>query len=523
MDIKGLLKKVEQAEVELVKSNWGYEKEYWKEVINTTFKKKLDKVAGILKGVKEVQGEIVIAVDSDFDGYASAKNIYNLIKILGVPIGKVRIEPLSSLHKGVIETEKGSLVIITDVSFGNVKLKGEGTKLIWIDHHNINVLSQLKADSKLNGTGVLINCKLSPNQQVKNMSCGSFTYLICSILVDKLIEGNKERFTSNYQLTQSSEQDALLSLISDYCDLEGLRGFIKATYSSPKTVLYEGIKDRWSRDNAKHFKNYISIINNVIRMENHEILLQLIKEEEVGFHTVNEVQRLNDYKKTIIKDILRPVQPVMDNTGKGYSIRAYKVPMTTNPIMRNFKGLLASLQTPTEELEKGWATLSFHEDKGEVYGSFRTSFDKWFLEQIKKEVRFLEIGGHSKAFGFETTEDEFQKLLWLLSQTNPPERVGKEEGGFLKYSQLEEPKKSVESIAMYNEFSNSKIKVKFDDNDFLRVKLEERRTLYEVPDGQMGRMIITSFDLREKNEVTAIPVLRGNLNETENLDILEFN
>lgn len=511
--VDSFLEKVEQAsfELELTYIKDNIRGEYQNEILN--FKKALIKTS-------DNGFEVKITMDSDFDGYASAKALYKIVRLLGIPEGRIQLLPLSSLHinEDILDLEN-TLLLVSDTSYGHVPFKVKNCPVIWIDHHSIRTLDLIRARSAVGGDGVFLNTSISGHEKIRGLSCASFIYCFISVIIEDLgLNLENERYLME-SFDSQSRLDCMLSLISDVMRIESYIGLIKGAYEANKPPLYEMTKGYFDFSNKRYFKSYIAIINNLIRRECHGLLEKVIK-DEVLHDTVREIELLEEDKKIILKQYFNPCQPKHRIDGGGGYIEIYELPLAKNLIMRNYKGFLASIKTPKQG---AFVTLSYYVDKGVGYFSCRTNADldlkKYILDNGIKPIK---MGGHFEAFGIELRESDIPAMLEVLKTVKVTEKS--REDRLVKYRNLGGDYRTVCNLALYNEFHSEEISIEFEENDYVGISEEPRRTLYHIPTSNGRQLDVVSFDLGIiKPEIIAKPILKKSLYDWDCIDICEFS
>ena len=465
--------------------------------------------------------KIKIIVDSDFDGYASAKQIYQLFSTLGVSKELIEFIHLTSAHKNQdkIKLNSQDLLIVTDTSYGLIEYEGEG-KVWWIDHHNISPWNIISAELR---EIVLVNTQVNTNEVIKDLSCGAFTYMYIGAFIHKLNVSLEVKTQLLESLEVNTKLEALLSMISDMMPINKYPAIYQGILESPKTDFYEGGKSRWCHDNRKYFNKYTSKINNLMRMERVDLIEELIRGNG-GEFIQRDTERMGEDKRRFINSYFEPLTPEWEYTTRTSLVQIYQVPIDTNPIMRNHKGLLASMKTPKQR-GLNYIILSRINLKGKYNYSVRTNLGINLQRYIMDNIEGVEVGGHSQAFGITLLKDKENDLKLVLENLLNRDLVkaennAKEVIDFKEIKQSKEPLKELWEIALDNEINTYPTTVKFHYSDFEDVEVFLKRTVYYLLiEGKIQEVV--SFDLEEKETLYAAPVCRENIYSKHSIDILE--
>ena len=500
-----------------VKKEYSYELQLTIQIMGEVIRDLTDLEACESRTYKRIK----ITVDSDFDGFASAKCMYHFLTGLGVPRERIELIPLSSLHRSEEIDVNNCLLVVTDTSYGNVVYKGSKFKVLWIDHHEILFVNYLRARKELGETGLFVNISKSKDREIPGLSCGAFLliYLNCVIELIGLTPNNQ--FHIKTELNRTCQLEALLSLISDEREIGEYVGLVKGLYESHTNEFYENFKTRFTYNNHAYFRKYIAKINNLIRMERFDLISDVIK-DETDYNTVNEVQRMDEDRDALVYRYLEPAEPLHDFSNENVTIQIYEIPLSQNPVMRNLKGLMAGMKSP----DKGnYIIFSGYTRNGVTYLSCRNNVNMNLIRYIKENTEVLEVGGHKPAFGVEIREDkldDFVRLISKLRDKDLNQDSGSEEYLILKYPELGSGIYDLSCIALYNEFNRKPVKVEFESDVFSHQVVEEKRTVYYLPLPTRESLQVVSFDLEVKDKIIGTPRLKQSIGELGKLDILEL-
>lgn len=491
-------------------------------LIKTDYKQEIIDFIDILKSLLTGNKKVIITVDNDFDGYSSARNIYYFLLMFGVIDERIRFIPLSSLHtsSGVLE-EDNCVLIVTDTSYGHVKSRLTNSHIIWIDHHEIRAMDYLRARGSING--VFINSNKNINPEIKGLSCGALIYLYLTSVLEELEVSEENRKDLLNYFNRQTQQDALLSMISDVMEIEKYPGMIKGIHQSIKTELFNTLKNDFDYNNKKYFKKYIAQINNIIRMERFDILERVIR-DNVTYDLVGEIQRLDADKKVLMSTYFRPCKSCFSlDMDSGVTIQMYELPLATNEIIRNFKGLMASIKIPEN---RSFAVFSYYKANNTAYVSCRNNLGIDLKEYIKShDLKLNNIGGHAGAFGLALQEIEFERFKEILSNLKDYEGnlIQDTSDKLIDYKYIDGDFRKVSSVALYNEFNKDEIKFRFMKGYFKDIVQEPKRTVYVAPLTNGKRLEVISFSINTvKDEIVAKPQLKRSIYDLDYIEVGEF-
>lgn len=459
---------------------------------------------------------IYIVVDNDFDGYASSKAIYQLLNILGISRAVIKFIFLNCYHTNSdeLEIKEQDLLIVSDTGYPNVKYKGNG-KVWWIDHHEIGILESMKARSKENLT--FINTQLSNQEVIRDLSCGTFIYFFFKEFINFInVEEIKDTWMKKVEL------ETLLSMFSDMMQIHKYPALVQGILESTKTNFYTSGKTKWDYDNKSYFLRYTSRVNNLIRMERFDLIEELIRGNE-GEFVLRDSDRMNEDRKLILNTYFENLNPDWVHKSEDVLIKLYQVPLDNNPVMRNHKGLLASMKIPRTRQDVRYIILSRVNNKNKYNYSVRTNIDLNFKNIIKSKLKTAEVGGHSKAFGITILKSEENILKEILSEIKY-EEFSIFRNNVVPFNSIlksNNPREELWNIAVSNEFSVQPKAIQFLREDFKDVEISTRRTVYTL---NINNTIyeVVSFDLTEKDTLFAVPSCKQGIYDKNKIDILEI-
>ena len=508
--------------------------DFCKEIESTSFESELalaltlikteyeEDLKDILEGISlALQNDwiIKITIDNDFDGFASARSWYHFLQMFGVTSDRVEFHPLSSLHtsRGRIMVDK-CLLLITDTSYGNVDYiaTSKNCSIIWIDHHPINSLTYLKAKSRPYCT--FINSSLSDHKYIKFLSCGAFMYLLLLSLLDYMNLSSVNHTEMVDRFDTKCRNDSLLSLISDVSPTEHYIGLIKGIYDTDRPEYYQMNKgSKFDYDNKKYFRKYIASINNLIRMERFDIVIKII-EDKVTYDIMIDIERINEDKRVLMDGYFKPLKPTKTSLKNGLEVSYYQVPLAQNPIIRNFKGVVAFIKTPTQ---RPFIVFSYYYLDNLLYFSCRNNLSIDLANYIKSRVEVETIGGHSNAFGGIINIAYKNDFMSLFDDYSPYNINIKQR--IISYDSIIEDFRLLNKVALFNEFSSKDIRIQFERPHFITVVQEPKRTIYKAKTGEGNLPLdVISFELSEiKDTIIAKPELRQTVYDLNKINIAE--
>lgn len=468
---------------------------------------------------------IVITVDSDFDGYSSAKQVYQLFNLFNISDDYIDIIHLNSLHRTDEVIVLGNdLMIVTDTAIGNVRYNSTAqSKVIWIDHHEVEkeVWEHNKNILEKGNKGTFINTTMSIDEEVRGLSNGLFTHFFMLTLI-KVIGFDKENENKMVNRFRSVTQlDALLSMFSDFMITDNYKGFMRQVYHADKNDFYKNLKGRWDFTNRKYFQKYIARINNAIRMERKDIIDVLITDTST-VSTVRDIERLEEDRKIIMNAYFYNLEPEYDFSINDLTLQVYQIPYARSDVMRNFKGLLASIKMPRDGTP--YVIFSLSKNNGTINISVRSNIEDIDLqENFKRRLDTKEIGGHQGAFGITIEKREYPYFLSAVAELRRSEVSNtKIKNNYIKFKDLKNKLQALSDISKHNEYTREPIKVLFKEEDFISKQVEQKRTVYTIGiEGNQTGVEIVSFDLEKKNQLIAVPNLKEGIQEEYTFDILE--
>lgn len=201
----------------------------------------IDKGADLLINVLENNGNILLIVDSDCDGFTSSSIIYLYIKKM---YPKANITYL--LHEGkqhglqdhiesiMQKNIKYDLIILPDSSSNDFEyheqLRSIEIPALVLDHH--------LTDIKLSDNAIVINNQLSENYENKELTGAGVVYQFCRYLDEVLGQNYSSEFLDLAALGIIGDMGGLLSLENRYIINEGL--------SNVKNFFFKALIDKQS-------------------------------------------------------------------------------------------------------------------------------------------------------------------------------------------------------------------------------------------------------------------------------------
>lgn len=257
-------------------ANWGADAEVLKDPPSSTLQsphalEHIEAGASLLRHFLEVNGRIVLVVDTDVDGYTSSAVMWMYIKRL-YPDARIDFKTHTAKQHGlsdiiddlVVDSEQIDLIIIPDAGSNDIEqhqiLKEHNIPVLVLDHHEVDRTSDV---------AVIINNQVSPNYSNKQLTGVGVVYQFCRYL-DELY---------NVHYADDYIDLVALGLISDmaHCNEPEIAFLVKKGLEKPiKNFLFQSFIDKQSYSiggnlNYNAIAFYVTpLINALIRVGSQE-------------------------------------------------------------------------------------------------------------------------------------------------------------------------------------------------------------------------------------------------------------
>ena len=459
----------------------------------------------------EKESNILIIIDSDFDGISSSSLLYNYIKGIYPNANLFFQNHIKKTHGIMLEDLKDvlptiQLLILPDASSEQFKehkiVKDMGIDIIILDHHSVK-------DYSVNA--IVVNNQLSKIST--NLSGVGMTYKFCKALDEELWEDKADKYLDL----------VATGLLADYMDTKDLevQYYVRKGLSNIKSPALKALIE--AQDfSLKGEINPISIafyiaplINSVYRLGKIEDKDMMFKsfanidtdkvyvykptrgskkgeeiEESIHQQSARMCVSYNGKRKRLSDKLIKPVEDQINLDNKIICVKVNKEES------EGMSGLLAN--SLLGKYQKPSIVYSINE-KNEIRGSMRANTGD-FKDKLQKTGLFVFVAGHQDAAGIQIKEhcledidnklNEFFKDDTFEKVYSVDFRIPFDEMSFefikdicdLKYiysTNIQEPliyienvKVSTQNIKLMGEGKNT-IKIETDEVDFIRFKSNE--------------------------------------------------
>ena len=459
----------------------------------------------------EKESNILIIIDSDFDGISSSSLLYNYIKDIYPNANLFFQNHIKKTHGIMLEDLKDvlptiKLLILPDASSEQFKehkiVKDMGIDIIILDHHSVKDYS---------ANAIVVNNQLSKIST--NLSGVGMTYKFCKALDEELWEDKADKYLDL----------VATGLLADYMDTKDLevQYYVRKGLSNIKSPALKALIE--AQDfSLKGEINPISIafyiaplINSVYRLGKIEDKDMMFKsfanidtdkvyvykptrgskkgeeiEESIHQQSARMCVSYNGKRKRLSDKLIKPVEDQINLDNKIICVKVNKEES------EGMSGLLAN--SLLGKYQKPSIVYSINE-KNEIRGSMRANTGD-FKDKLQKTGLFVFVAGHQDAAGIQIKEHCLEDIDNKLNEFFKDETFEKiysvdfkipfEEMSFefikdicdLKYiysTNIQEPliyienvKVSTQNIKLMGEGKNT-IKIETDEVDFIRFKSNE--------------------------------------------------
>jgi single-stranded-DNA-specific exonuclease len=385
----------------------------------------------LLEEVKKDNHLIYVQVDSDADGYTSSSVLIQTLKRL-IPNVNIKYRLHDGKQHGIIVKEvpkEVTMVIIPDAGSNQIsehkELKQRGINVIVLDHHELND----EYDYNLHTDAVIVNPRLSPEHDNKDIAGVGVVYKFCKALCEKLDDDFSDEFLDL----------VAIGTIGDLIDLRSKesRFFVKEGLDNINNKLLKALIDEQSFSmngivNITSIGWYIApLINACIRVgkdKEKELMFEALlnSDEEIYYKKNDEMEHISvsvarnlgnikaRQKRNMDKELIQIEEYIQNNK---LHLEKVMILNVDGLLSNNLSGLVANKFAQKYKRPVMFLRTS---GEGELSGSSR-GYDKGevknFNEYLLQSNVMISCEGHPNAFGATIKQENIDKLKNYFNST----------------------------------------------------------------------------------------------------------